>query len=56
VKHVEIGFNRLPDPSSTIHFPATMETLILESNNLTSLQTLDFVHAPGYFNAENVAD
>lgn len=48
VKHVEIGFNRLPNPSRTIHLPLSLETLILESNEISSLQILDFLDAKGY--------
>ena len=48
MKHVEIGFNCLPNPNTTIHFSPTMDTLILESNEITSLQVLDYLDAPGY--------
>jgi hypothetical protein len=49
VKHVEIAFNRLSDPGDAIQFPVTMETLILESNAITSVRILDFLNAPRYF-------
>ena len=49
MKHVEIAFNRLSDLTSTIRFPRSMEALIIESNEITSLQILDYIDAPSYF-------
>jgi len=49
VKHVEVGFNRLSNPPRGMNFPAMMDTLILESNHITSLQILDYLDAPSYF-------
>ena len=48
VKHVEIGFNHLENPVQTVHLPESLETLILESNEITSLDILDSLHAPKY--------
>ena len=48
MKHVEIGYNRLPDPKERITFPDHLETLILESNEITSLAILGLLQAPKY--------
>ena len=46
VKHVEIGFNHLRNPERILRFPMTMETLILESNDITSIDVLNNFSAP----------
>jgi len=48
VKHVEIGFNYLENPVQTVHLPESLETLILESNDITSLEILDSLQSPKY--------
>jgi hypothetical protein len=48
VQHVEIGFNYLSNPTKMISFPASMETLILESNAITLISLLDSLNAPKY--------
>jgi len=46
VEHVEIGFNQLRNPERILRFPLTMETLILESNDITSIDVLNNFSAP----------
>jgi tubulin-specific chaperone E len=47
VKHLEMAYNGLSNPAATVRLPESVETLILESNDITSLQCLDYFEGSG---------
>ena len=48
LQHLEIAFNNLTNPITTVRLPESVDTLILESNEIKSLECLDLIDAPGY--------